>query len=197
MEEEYKEHTIKITQDSDPENPREWDTSGIMVCSHRRYNLGDQQIADPIDWLEKMLKRKARGIYNQERLLELEEAFFKRYVALPLYLYDHSGLSISTKPFSCPWDSGQVGYIYITHKEAKDWRDVFGYTDEQMKKLLIEEVAEYDHYLEGDVYCVHISGKYCNESYCGEHGLTSAIENAKRAIDLSIEIEEALLFMRK
>jgi hypothetical protein len=35
-----------------------------------------------------------------------------KYVILPLYLYDHGGITMSIGPFSCPWDSGQVGWIY-------------------------------------------------------------------------------------
>ena len=30
-------------------------------------------------------------------------------VILPLYLHDHSGLTMNTSGFHCPWDSGQVG----------------------------------------------------------------------------------------
>ena len=33
-------------------------------------------------------------------------------VLLPLYLYDHSGITMNTGGFSCPWDSGQVGWIF-------------------------------------------------------------------------------------
>jgi len=32
----------KIVADMNPESPREWDNVGTMVCSHRRYNLGDE-----------------------------------------------------------------------------------------------------------------------------------------------------------
>ena len=38
----------------------------------------------------------------------------KGFTMLPLYLYDHSGITMSISPFSCPWDSGQVGWIYCT-----------------------------------------------------------------------------------
>jgi hypothetical protein len=37
-----------------------------------------------------------------------------------LYLYDHGGITISTGPFSCPRDSGQVGFIYASHKQIRD-----------------------------------------------------------------------------
>ncbi len=44
---------------------------------------------------------------------------------LPLYLYDHSGISISTGSFvgrahHAEWDSGQVGYIYLDKKTAME-----------------------------------------------------------------------------
>jgi hypothetical protein len=37
-----------------------------------------------------------------------------------LYLYDHSGITISTSPFSCGWDSGQVGFIYLTRQKCEE-----------------------------------------------------------------------------
>lgn len=52
-----------------------------------------------------------------------------KYVILPLYLYDHSGITISTVPFSCPWDSGQVGWIYA----PKDtFRKATGYSEDEL-----------------------------------------------------------------
>lgn len=44
---------------------------------------------------------------------------------LPLYLYDHSGISMSTGSFvgraqHAEWDSGQVGYIYMDKKTAME-----------------------------------------------------------------------------
>jgi len=80
-------------------------------------------------------------------------------VILPLYLYDHSGITISTKPFSCPWDSGQVGFIYAT-KDAvcKEFR-VKEITDEIIQKvteILEDEVNLYDKYLTGEIYCYNV-----------------------------------------
>ena len=41
-------------------------------------------------------------------------------VILPLYLYDHSGITMNTCGFSCPWDSGQVlSLIHISGKSLK------------------------------------------------------------------------------
>lgn len=88
---------------------------------------------------------------------------FLDIVILPLYLYDHSGLTISTGEFSCPWDSGQVGWIYCTKKEAfaeygifDEVRGFMPVTDENWEKAAIEnltgEVKNFDTYLRGEVY---------------------------------------------
>lgn len=109
----------------------------------------------------------------EERLQEIKEELFEQKlyyldwldddelmfiieqnaVILPLYLYDHSGLIIRTYPFSCPWDSGQVGWIYATHEKIKE---EFGKINEETLKkteeILRTEVKEYNHYINGDVY---------------------------------------------
>ena len=102
---------------------------GYMVCWHTRYTLGDvQPIDDPETWLEK---------YQQE---------YPDAVILPLFLYDHSGLTMSVSGFSCPWDSGQVGYIVCPPER---WE---GLDREQVEKNLKQEVATYDQHLRGDVW---------------------------------------------
>lgn len=108
--------TLKVVQDSDAMNPRKdmdgW--IGTMVCAHRRYELGDEQ-AQNLDsyrgwaaWLIGEIGRPDEDI-----------------VALPLYLYDHSGITMNTTGFHCPWDSGQVGWIYATKQK---FLDETGYT---------------------------------------------------------------------
>lgn len=133
----YRGLTIKLYQDPDPESPREWSNLGVMFCRHRRCSLGDNRSEPP---------PKVGA------------------VVLPLYLYDHSGITISTKPFSCPWDSGQVGVIYCTADVIK--RE-FGSSGKRARakavKALEQEVRTYDQYLRGDVY------GYVVEDRDGEH----------------------------
>lgn len=74
---------------------------------------------------------------------------------LPLYLYDHSGITMSTSPFSCPWDSGQVGFIYATRRAVlKEWnkKRMSPTLNEQATQVLLAEVKEYNQYLTGDVW---------------------------------------------
>jgi len=71
-------------------------------------------------------------------------------VILPLYLYDHSGLTMNTVGYSCPWDSGQVGWIYATYD---DIRNEYGSLDiARAENMLRAEVEEYDYYLTGQCY---------------------------------------------
>lgn len=81
---------------------------------------------------------------------ELYELIKEKILILPLYLYDHSGITMNTTGFSCPWDSGQVGWIYVTNEEIiKE----YGSLDiEKARKFLVSEVETYDQYLTGDVY---------------------------------------------
>ena len=159
----YRDHIITITQDDCPENPRkQFDHEGTMFCWHRRYTLGDVQPAEsPNEWFQ---ANKDDGI------------------VLPLYLYDHSGLTISTKPFECPWDSGQVGWI---HMDAETIRREFGGDEGDAEKCLLAEVHEYDMYLQGNVYYYEICDSDGNhvDSCGGLYGYDYCERSAKESLD--------------
>jgi hypothetical protein len=74
-------------------------------------------------------------------------------VILPLYLYDHSGITMNTTGFSCRWDSGQVGWIYATKDEIrKEYGKLTEDTIDAARRLLVAEVSEYDSYISGQCY---------------------------------------------
>lgn len=85
-----------------------------------------------------------------DELLKLAHEF---NLILPIYLYDHSGLSINTTGFSCKWDSGKVGYIYVSHKDIESkYGNLSEESIERAKSCLMAEVKEYGSYLCGDCY---------------------------------------------
>ena len=147
---------LKIFQQVYPPDPRtDYDNLGTIAYKHSRYNLGEEQIGDPIEWLEEKLGLQNAYIYNNVRLEELESKFFDEFIALPLYLYDHSGLTMRTYPFDCRWDSGKVGYIYVSKQLARIEYSTKRITKKLRNKILdilIGEVEVYDQYLRGDVY---------------------------------------------
>lgn len=89
-------------------------------------------------------------------------------VALPLYLYEHSGIAMSTTSFNDRWDSGQIGWIYtdketvLSHggKIQSSKGNLIKITERNWKEgayqNLKEEVKIYDMYLQGQVYGIVI-----------------------------------------
>lgn len=159
--------TLKIVIDHNPCNPREGENLGTMVYSHRRYSLGDKDMnADPIFWLEEQLNIAHKHVYTNERFSDLNRQFLSKNLALPLYLYDHSGLCMSTKPFSCPWDSGQVGYICVDKEKARKEFKVKQISPKLKKSILMylqSEVDLFNHYLQNEVYGFQILDEGDNE----------------------------------
>jgi len=77
----------------------EWSKSSSYPASLKGKEVPDWFLDDCLSALE-----------HKELLQLLEQS--GKFVILPLYLYDHSGITMNTTGFSCPWDSGQVGWIY-------------------------------------------------------------------------------------
>lgn len=105
---------------------------------------------------------------------ELEKLVRERCCILPLYLYDHSMISISTGSFigravHAEWDSGQVGWIYATKEDVIKEYGSDGLTPENREKvetLMSGEVEYYDHYLRGDCYGFELYKDGVEEDSC-------------------------------
>lgn len=178
---------LVIQHDDDPMNPREWDNVGVMACWHKRYTLGDDRKAvyahtPSEDWLEPW---GTRGLEPHEWLKTVP----KGSVILPLYLYDHSGITMSTGPFSCPWDSGQVGWIVATPAAIRKSFMVKRITKkirEKVEAALRAEVATYDLYLTGQCWGYVITDNEGEDDSCWgflgstleETGLKEALPDA-------------------
>jgi len=161
---------LKIYYDEDCD-PREWDNLGTMVCWHRRYNLGDKHnYRDPDDFWTSLAKEITGDPDRVERMsLEQREKIVRENaVVLPLYLYDHGRLTMNTTGFSCPWDSGQVGWIYVTKKKIREEYGVKRVTKKLCDRVIFilkNEVKDYAQWLEGDVYGFVIEDNKGNELY--------------------------------
>lgn len=164
-------NTLYIEHDDDACNPREeFDHLCKMACFHRNYSLGD---------------------YHEYEIDDLTAiASNPRYYSLPLYLYDHSGITISTKPFSCIFDSGQIGLIYVQEDRAlaecpKLPNESENQYTSRIQSYMVSEVQEYDAYLTGQVYCYVIKDDNDNviDSCCGfydyDHAKDAGIESLK------------------
>lgn len=138
--------SLLIIPDDSPESPRDWDNLGTMVCFHKRYNLGDKHEYRSCDF---------RNWGELEAQIEKEH---KPALILPMYMMDHSGLTISCDPEmfrACDpqgFDWGQIGFIFVSKAKA---RAEFKATKDRLARVeaaLLAEVAAYDQYMRGDVY---------------------------------------------
>lgn len=125
---------ITLYPDEDAENPREWAHWSCMYCWDHRNKLGDDNpFRNPEEFYDWLKEQRVKP------------------VVLPLYLYDHSGITMRTSSFADPWDSGQVGYIVMTREDAtscglkRTWR-------KQATAILESEVSVYDRWLRGDFF---------------------------------------------
>jgi len=139
------EYQLTIERDFFPEDPRRsQDKITKMVCLHKRYNLGDDigivpAMFDSYKEIKKHIERK----YD---VLLIES----------LYLLDHSGITISTVPFSNKWDSGQVGFIFIDRQDVlsyfKSWKMITMDRLEMLESHLLGDIQEYDDYLNDNIF---------------------------------------------
>lgn len=133
-----------IAIDNDPESPRDCDNLGTMVCFHKRYILGDEDHG-----------YRRENFNSWKELKKIIEEKEDVAVILPLYLYDHSGITMRTYPFEDRWDSGQVGFIFVSKDKVRKEFSVTEINDEildKVKKLLESDVEIYNDFLTGNVY---------------------------------------------
>jgi hypothetical protein len=184
---------LKVLHDSSADSPRNWDNLGKMICFHRGYDLGDKHNYNADD-------------YNSWG--EMEKAIIKEEnpaVILPLYMYDHSGISISTSPFGCRWDSGQIGFVLVSKKQALE--EFGGVRVSSKKKVKIESIIEaevetYTQYVEGEVYGFQIvdEDNEVIDSCYGFYGTDFATNGMLDYIDhnlLGVAEEEVVALLEK
>lgn len=141
----YENDTLRfsIYTDPDPISPIEdCDHEERMICFHKRYRLGDEHSYNMDDYTSWLGLKRAIMHDNKDA------------VVLPLYLYDHSGITMKTTPFGDRWDSGQVGFIYITKEGMKKYygESMPRYWRKRANEILVSAVKCYDDYLTGNVY---------------------------------------------
>lgn len=112
------------------------------------------ELAEPYAKCKSELAEAILGAMDNSVLLKLAE---KHCCILPLYLFDHSGLHISTEDLTKwpdgRWDAGQIGWIYTDRKViAAQYGRCGSAGMDQARKRLEGEVKLYDRYLAGECY---------------------------------------------
>jgi hypothetical protein len=127
---------VQVVDDPNPESPREGDMLATLFCWHPHYELGDEQFKNPDD---------VGGSRSMAEIAEWLKRERKAINLIPLFLYDHSGISMScgaTVPDDLPatdeqttvergsfgsrnqnggytWDTSMVGFAYTTLKQME------------------------------------------------------------------------------
>ena len=172
--------TLAIHLDEWPENPRDaMDCLGTMLCWNRRYDMGSRA--------DKTVRREFDPDHYQgwEELEKAVSTSLKPAVILPVFMYEHSGVSLNTTGFSCPWDSGRVGFILATRQQILTFFDKKRLTQElreRAKKVLADEVETYSSWVNGDVYGFTVTDDETDEVIDSCSGFyTNNFETLKKA----------------
>lgn len=136
---------VLIYLSTDPENPREnCDLASTMWCWHGRYNLGDDD------------KPRTEDFDGWDAIEAYVRDNYEVLAIKPLYLFDHSGISMSVGDFGDRWDSGQVGFLFVTEDH---YNTMIGAADDTpgvkrawAEKVIDQDVEVYDQYIGGSVY---------------------------------------------
>lgn len=171
---------VEIHYDEDACDPRrEFDHAAKMVLAHNRYDLPNESGIDISD----------HGSLTQT--LEAIKADQDVVGWLPVYGYDHGQLTLRAgQPFSCPWDSGVAGLIYVTREAMDAGWNAGGWTEETVTGVLQSEVEEFDQYLTGSVYGYVVLDALTEDhldSCWGIYGDEYAEEEAKSAAKAEAE----------
>ena len=170
--------TAVLTYDEDCQGPGDCMLGKIYYVKGSRYRLGTAEV-------------------SRDRLQDIQEGIESgELVGLPVYAYIHGNTQLSTTPFSCPFDSGLVGFIACSHEDIKSW---FGEhhckSTEEVLDILRSEVEEFSKFLQGDVYniTIYVDGK-AEDTVGGFFGFDYAVEEAKELAEEHVkQLEKPVL----
>lgn len=109
-------YVLKVYQDPDPERP-EQDSTVWLQCTDNRY------------FSPRIPKNRT----------DSDECDI-----FPLYAYIHGGIALSLNPFSCTWDSGRIGTVFVARSE--------GSADFTTEQIAQGKIDEWNSYLSGERY---------------------------------------------
>lgn len=169
-----KEYVVEISYDEYPDDPREMgEKLSKMYIFHEDYALGDKKPEAPVELLQQILKYYGERITGKESVSELVNILQanENVVYKPIYIYEHSGITISNTSFNDRWDSWECGFIIVDRKTVKESK--YGYYSdwrEAAQQIIKDEMKEYDAYVRNEVYIINVLEEETIEHKCPHCG---------------------------
>ena len=174
--------TAYIHNDEHAESPREWDNLGTMIFRGTYSHLGDKHEVDFSECTR----------YSDD-VKAIQKVYGSDCIMLTVYGYSHGGLTISTSPFYCKWDSGILGHVVVSRKTIREeWsiKRITEKTKQKMIEILKGEVETLNQYVMGDVYGYTIIDESANgedegdkDSCWGFYGIDSVKDEVKMMLE--------------
>ena len=104
---------------------------------------------------DSIYRKEGIGAGNDYLVKQMEK---KGYIAIPVYKFEHSGISYQASmrnPYHCPFDSCLIGIIYASKNDIKKEYSVKKVTNklkEKVLQIMRDEVEYYSAWANGEVY---------------------------------------------
>lgn len=183
--------TIDFIQDDYPVDPRE--NADTVICSANRKEFGDINLGI-------CPKRSTPHLEVFKRHLKQSNLCIQDVVYSLVFLNEYNGYELSTKPFLNSWDSGQLGYIYITRQDARKRLNVSRLTKRNtfyiVDTYFRRELDVFTDYLNGEVYYWQCRELDCAGGDVYQHELhdtakmTSVLDEVKREVEYFVRCKQ-------
>lgn len=119
-----------------PRDPQWNEVYGSIYTLHGRYTIGESHSYNNPDELDNFIESDASIVW-----------------ASKLYGYEHGGITISLTPFNDQFDSGQLGWAFLTRDLVLAEHGVVNeLTIDLCVQVMKAEIEQYNLYLQGEVY---------------------------------------------
>lgn len=165
----------EIHHDYDTEQPWSEDDGIKIVILHRRYSdPAEGECGKDAEEVRQWCKDNAR-----------------EWFIMNLFMYEHSAVALRAgyaNPFSCPWDSGQVGIIALKKSE---WGKGKGERNAKRAKYAKDAAEYYGRWMNGETYGYILFNEDGEEldSCWGYIGYDEVEEAAKESADYYVKEE--------
>lgn len=138
---------VDVHYDELAESPREWCDMSRFILAHRRYDVPNETNLDPLDY------------DTMDGLKQAIEEVYGTCVFVPVSMYDHGNVHIYAGSPTCRWDSGYLGFAFMTRDDViGNWGGK--YLTKRLRQRAIDflkaEIELFGDYMSGHVFSASV-----------------------------------------